>query len=255
MIDVIIPVYNSGKSIARTLNSVLDQINYQDICVTIVDDCSKEDYKDILNHFRKYFNIQYFRLDKNSGPGTARNFGLEKSKNDYVVFLDSDDEFFDKESVLKLYKSIDNCDIVFGQMLEEINGQKKIRMSENCLHGKMYRRSFLEDNHILFPTTRIKGGNAHEDNAFNQLCLSCTNKVKYLYTVIYRYKDTENSITNNENRIKSFKCFIKNMTWLFEQIEMRDKIQKYLVNIPIEPFLKIRNFGIFDHLIYGKIPW
>ena len=64
MIDIIIPVYNSGKNIARSLNSVLDQVNYKDINVYIVDDCSTEDYKDIINHFSKYLNITYLRLDR-----------------------------------------------------------------------------------------------------------------------------------------------------------------------------------------------
>ena len=229
MIDIIIPVYNSGKNIARSLNSVLDQVNYKDICVYIVDDCSSEDYTDIINHFKKYLNITYLKLEKNSGPGVARNYGLDNSKSEYIVFLDSDDEFYSKDSVLKLYNSIEKYDVVFGKMQQEIKDQTIVKHHEGCLHGKMYRRSVLEKNHIRFHDIRIKGGNAHEDNAFNQLYLSCTHKVNYINDIIYKYKEVENSITQSENRLKSFQCYIKSMTWLFEQIEAKEHVENYYV--------------------------
>lgn len=248
MIDVIIPVYNSGKNIARSLNSVLDQVNNKDINVYIVDDCSDEDYKDIFKHFKKYLNITYLRLEKNSGPGVARNLGLEKSKGEFVVFLDSDDEFYSKDSVQKLRDAIDGYDIVVGKMQQEIEDTTITKYHEGCLHGKMYRRSFLEENNIRFHDIRIKGGNAHEDNAFNELCFSCPGRMLFIPHITYRYRDVENSITNSENRVKSFKCYIKSMSWLFEQLEQKEEIKTEYVGRVIAKtmFYIYFNYSLFE---------
>ena len=233
MIDIIIPVYNAGKTLARTLNSVLEQVNSSDFCVYIVDDCSTDNYSYILRHFSKYLNITFLKTKKNGGPGPARNLALENSKNEYIVFLDSDDEFYRNDSVLTMLKAIDDYDMVFGQMYQVINGEDIYCHHEGCLHGKMYRRSFLEDKKIKFHSIRIKGGNAHEDNAFNQLYISCTNKVNYIDDVTYKYNDVESSITGSENRHKSFKCYIKSMDWLFKEIEKQKHIEKDYVGIVI----------------------
>ena len=249
MIDIIIPAYNCGKTIARTLNSILEQVNSKDLCVYIADDCSTEDFSSIINHFSKYLNIIYLRLDKNKGPGGARNYALERSYNEYIVFIDADDEFYDNKSVLKLYKNISNYDIVFGKMMHIVNGEITISHNECCLHGKMYRRSFLNERNIRFSEKRIKGANAHDDNAFNQLYLTCANKVNKIMDTIYKWNYIPESITNKENKTKSFKCYIKNMTWLFEKIEKQKDIENHYAGIVVTAIML---YCYFNYLLYEK---
>ena len=87
--------------------------------------------------------------------------------------------------------------------MEDIyNDGSSVGHNECCLHGKMYRRSFLERNNIKFNNLR-----SHEDNAFNQLCLICAKSVIYLDDIIYRYNNTKDSITNTEDDIKSYKTY------------------------------------------------
>ena len=163
MIDIIIPVYNSDKTIGRTLDSVLDQVNSDDFNVYVIDDASEEDYTDIINYYSKYLKINYFKLDENGGPGVARQFALEHSNSKYIVFIDSDDAFYENDSVQKLYDNIDGYDMVVGQIYYEYFDEYSHH--NGCLHGKMYRRSLIEDNGIRFNDLR-----SHEDNAFNTQC-------------------------------------------------------------------------------------
>ena len=59
-IDVIIPVYNTSPIfLIRSLGSVLSQNIIKDIEVTIIDDCSTEDYTNILNLFQPLMTIHY----------------------------------------------------------------------------------------------------------------------------------------------------------------------------------------------------
>ena len=216
MIDIIIPTYNNSKSIVDTLNSILNQTIIDKINVYIIDDCSTEDYNDVYNNFSDKLNLKMFKLEQNSGPGIARQYGIDHSNGDYIVFIDSDDEFYDKYSVEKLYNNINNYDMVEGKIYYEYFNEYSHH--DGCLHGKMYRRSFLEKNNIRFNNLR-----SHEDHAFNKICLSIA-KVNYIEDIIYKYNYNDKSITSNEDNIDSLKNYIIGMNYVFKTINNIDNI-------------------------------
>ena len=71
MIDVIIPAYNCEKTLARTLSSLVAQTD-SDFHTIVVDDCSTQDIKSIVNDFSKQLNITYIRNEANMGCGMSR---------------------------------------------------------------------------------------------------------------------------------------------------------------------------------------
>lgn len=88
-ISVVIPLYNKEKSIARTIESILNQ-TLHDFELVIVDDGSTDKSIDVVRDFKddRIVLIQ----QKNAGPGAARNTGVRNAKADWIVFLDADDE-------------------------------------------------------------------------------------------------------------------------------------------------------------------
>lgn len=91
LISIITPSFNSGKYISETIQSVLNQ-TYTNWEMIIVDDLSTDNTIEIVEEFSLKDNrIKLFELEKNSGTGIARNFGLNKSKGRYIAFLDADD--------------------------------------------------------------------------------------------------------------------------------------------------------------------
>lgn len=89
MFSIIIPLYNKGPLIKRTIDSVLSQ-NLKDFEVIIVDDGSIDDSaKYVLGY--KEPRIKYYYKD-NGGVSSARNYGIKIAQGDWVVFLDADDE-------------------------------------------------------------------------------------------------------------------------------------------------------------------
>ncbi|MDY3204521.1 MAG: glycosyltransferase family A protein [Arcobacter sp.] len=93
MISVIIPCYNSSKTILRALESVINQ-TYQDLEIIVVDDGSIDNIKKLIESFFIDKEVQYkYIYQKNSGPSTARNNGVINSNGEYIAFLDSDDEW------------------------------------------------------------------------------------------------------------------------------------------------------------------
>jgi glycosyltransferase involved in cell wall biosynthesis len=92
-VSIIIPTYNRAHIIAETLDSIFTQ-TYQNWECIVVDDGSTDHTEAIINKYLSKDNRFkfYYRPDNHlKGANACRNLGLEKSKGEYVMFLDSDD--------------------------------------------------------------------------------------------------------------------------------------------------------------------
>ncbi len=91
-ISVVTPCYNCEKYLADTLNSVFRQtvLPYE---IVLVDDGSTDGTVDLIENLIGEHSEICIRLvkQKNSGPGAARNAGIQAAKGDWIAFLDSDD--------------------------------------------------------------------------------------------------------------------------------------------------------------------
>ncbi|MCR5456395.1 MAG: glycosyltransferase, partial [Bacteroidales bacterium] len=86
--SIIIPLYNRPGEIDELLESLTRQ-TYKDFDVIIVEDGSTLRSDQIIQKYQSALDIQYY-YKPNSGPGTTRNYGAERSKQDYFIFFDSD---------------------------------------------------------------------------------------------------------------------------------------------------------------------
>lgn len=89
-VSVVIPLFNKEKSIAAAIESVLLQTEKADEIV-VVDDGSTDRS---LAEARRFQNQKVKVLhQKNGGVSSARNFGIARSRGEFVAFLDADDEY------------------------------------------------------------------------------------------------------------------------------------------------------------------
>lgn len=86
--SIIIPLYNKEEYIKSTIYSVLNQ-SYTNYEIIIVDDGSTDKGPQIVRSIEDPRIIFYSKI--NGGVSSARNFGISKSKGDFICFLDSDD--------------------------------------------------------------------------------------------------------------------------------------------------------------------
>jgi teichuronic acid biosynthesis glycosyltransferase TuaG len=89
-VSIILPNYNSSKTIVATINSIIQQ-TYKHWELIIVDDCSDKKTKNILSKYKKIKKIKIFYLNKKKKAGYCRNLAIKNSKSYYVAFIDSDD--------------------------------------------------------------------------------------------------------------------------------------------------------------------
>lgn len=92
--SVIIPCFNSEKTITQCVNSVLSQ-TYLPNEIIFIDDNSQDDtikiIKELKEHFKKKILFKIIENNENKGPGYSRNVGWNCANSKYVAFLDSDD--------------------------------------------------------------------------------------------------------------------------------------------------------------------
>lgn len=91
LVSVIMSMYNSEKTISRSVFSILNQ-THKNIELIITDDYSTDRCVEIIKSFIKKDNrIKLYILKKNSGAGVARNNSIKFATGRYIAFCDSDD--------------------------------------------------------------------------------------------------------------------------------------------------------------------
>lgn len=236
LFSIIIPVYNVEDYLHECVNSVLDQ-SFKDYEIILVDDGSTDRSGMICDKFKEKNDNIYVIHKKNGGASEARNFGINKAKGTWIMFLDSDDFWDDNEALEKVYKLLENkqfgADVVLfqakllypdGTLLKDkgvfeqgFNNMSKLEsleyLSRNGLLigsacSKVIRRKFLIDNGLVF-----KVGVKHEDIDWVLRLANCL--PKYLYTDQYFYiyrKGRKESVTSNVNYdfLMSFAIMLEN---------------------------------------------
>jgi len=110
LVSVIMPTYNCAKFIGETIESIQEQ-TYNNWELIIVDDCSTDNTKDVVDKFIKLDKrINYNCLKKNSGAAVARTTAMNLANGEYMAFCDSDDvwerDFLERAvGVLSIYKN------------------------------------------------------------------------------------------------------------------------------------------------------
>jgi glycosyltransferase involved in cell wall biosynthesis len=86
--SIIVPVYNRPSEIDELLDSLTKQTN-RNFEVIIIEDGSYVKCDWVIEKYTTLLDVNYF-YKNNSGPGLSRNYGYEKAKGNYCIFLDSD---------------------------------------------------------------------------------------------------------------------------------------------------------------------
>ena len=86
--SIIIPFYNSEKTLYNCIKSIIDQKIERYIEILAIDDSSNDNSLKIFNkNFKKKKYIKIFKNSKNRGVSYSRNIGIKNSKGKYIVFL------------------------------------------------------------------------------------------------------------------------------------------------------------------------
>lgn len=121
-VSVIIPAFNSASHIKRSINSVLNQ-TFKPFEIIVVDDGSTDETSEAIKSFGGRVIYLY---KENGGEGSARNYGIENAKCEWIAFLDSDDEWTPRHLEFFLGVILQKPELMwFGAPVRHINEKSK----------------------------------------------------------------------------------------------------------------------------------
>ena len=123
-VTVVIPLYNKAHFIKRSIDSVLQQ-SYQDFHIIVVNDGSTDEGPEIVSSIND--SRIHLVSQTNQGVSAARNRGIAESTDEYVAFLDADDEWKSDmlSTMVNLHERYPDCG-VFGTRFERIGSNGDI---------------------------------------------------------------------------------------------------------------------------------
>ena len=244
LISVIIPTFNSEKTLDVCISSVLRQ-TFENFELIIVDDDSMDGTQDFCRCIKDK-RVTYFRKE-NEGPGAARNFGIEKAKGKWIYCLDSDDfidhKFFERVAAavcpdidvvltnFAVYNDALRCQFPAGWALRHANffsdDSKKRFTFEDCPElffetvqnvpwNKMVRKSLMEKNNIAFQNLFLS-----EDMAYSlSSCVLAKNIVRLMSeNVIHReYAGT----SSMDNKFSHPLDFLESLVYLLDFLKKNE---------------------------------
>ena len=211
MTDVIVLVNNAHDLIEKTLFSIAYQENEKDLNVYIVNNESKNNYNKEVEFFKKFMNIKELKISPKLSSGLARQYALEHSKSEFIIFIDPGDTFASPIATKVLQKKIikEKSDVVQAVFVDVINYKENNpkNYDRTNLYGKIYRRKYLLDNKIVFKDTF-----EDEGNIFNRLIDLHSPKIKLISDFTYLHDNTKNP-NGRRSVVSRINNYIENNIW------------------------------------------
>ncbi len=190
MFSIIIPTYNSVKTLGKTLDSITSQ-TFKDYEIVIVDGKSTDGTIELVKAYEGKCHINFIS-EKDKGIYDAMNKGIALAKGNWVYFLGSDDYLYSNVVLEKVNAVIEqtNCDVVYGNVfVERFNStyagkfdDEKMCKDNICHQSIFYKKQYVIEaggydismkvnadiylNKLLFANKKIKWQFIDETIAF-----------------------------------------------------------------------------------------
>lgn len=206
LISIIVPIYNSEKTLNRCINSILEQ-TYNDWELLLIDDGSIDHSGELCDQYAaKDQRIKVFHK-KNGGVSSARNYGLDKAFGEWINFVDADDwidsncfetciDGIKEETDLVMFscKWAEDCRLPDISCKKQADFQKILPLFIDKITFvtpwcKLFRRSIIEDKHLRFDLSLSSG----EDTLFSMEYLKNVKNMNLLSVETYHYDISQNS--------------------------------------------------------------
>jgi glycosyltransferase involved in cell wall biosynthesis len=191
VLTIVIPTFNSGKTLERALDSILDQ-RFAGWEIQIIDGLSTDNTLDIINNYTLKDNRIHFVSEKDAGIYDAMNKGIRRASGQWLYFLGSDDRLHDETVLEKVHAEIikGNDLLIYGYIISEKYGRYGGRVTaddllkNNISHQAMFFHKKIFEELGFYDT----GYKTHADWDFNLRCFNhYQHGIKYLDLPIAEY--------------------------------------------------------------------
>jgi len=236
-VSIIIPSYNQGNFIERTIESVLNQ-TYKNIEIIVIDGGSKDNTLEVLSNYSN--DIDHLVSEEDNGQGDAINKGIDISTGEFITWINSDDILCNDaiEIVIAEFKRDKSIDFIYGDVelinendihLGYIPGSRILKPEVYFHHdinipqqGSMWKKYIGEE--LMYVNTRW---HYVLDRDFF-LRISLIGKVLYIPRLLGKFRQHTNS-----KSVKLFQKWSEEMPAMYSQI-FNDKNWLYNNNFNVK---------------------
>ena len=240
-VSVIMPVYNTGKVLIETIESVLGQTN-PNFELILIDDGSTDGSGEKCDEFACRDSRIKVIHKSNGGICSARNCGLNCAKGEYITFCDHDDLYLPDllQEEITAAQEFDADIVIVGKRIQKEDGARDIAASFvynneeiknhmlyilgsdllGCVWNVLYKKSILQDMRF---NENYKLG--HEDYIFNLAVLQKAKAICSLQSVQYIHIIRNNLSTSARVYREAVPAMVDTCNKVFEMI------QQYQINI------------------------
>ena len=208
--SVVIPFFNSEKTLNRAISSVLSQ-SFRDWELVLVNDGSTDSSEDVAKFYLSDSRISCLS-QANKGVSAARNLGAKQSKGEWLIFLDSDDELALNSLDVFITKIRKNGDYdFFSAGFKRVSGNK---IFENIPHkDKYYSRlsgTFLINRLFFLQVEGYDENLKFSENTelFHRINLAKGREVILPFISLIYHEQQAGGSKNLQNRIDSLSYFL-----------------------------------------------
>ena len=169
-ISVIVPVYNSEKTLCRCVDSVLRQ-TYQNFELLIINDGSLDHSGEICDEYAQKDSRVRVIHKTNGGVSSARNVGLDNARGEWVTFVDSDDYL--QEEYLNSFPIACNADVIIGSFIAINEMGSQVIISSNVppgvyFHSSSFTQEYITNTKLKVPWCKFYRKSLLSDIRFNE---------------------------------------------------------------------------------------
>ena len=156
IISVVVPSYNKKDILIKSIRSIQNQ-NFKNIEIIIVNDCSMDNSKEVFNYLLKSDpRIRIFHHMKNMGCWRSRIDGIIYSRGKYVILFDAGDLYNDNYVLLDAYNviekyNLDSCKFLF----RKLKSYNNLNKSSILFHVGLKPRIAYEPKNIEYLNFKI----------------------------------------------------------------------------------------------------
>lgn len=226
-ITVILPTFNRGDLLTRSVESVLSQ-TYKNFELLIIDDGSSDHTDQVIKQWSDH-RVRYIQLPYNHGQAAARNIGIAMTETRCVAFQDSDDTWVaDKlEKQILTLKNNPDAAAVYGDLLRIHAEGDPVRIEAPTLRrgilfdsrSSMYASYGIGIQTCLFKTDILKQFNGFEERLQSledlDLLMRITRKYRCVRIpeILTHYYETESVTSDRDKEYASRKFLLRRYAW------------------------------------------
>lgn len=158
LISIVIVTYKSEETIKDCVDSIIKTVRKNPYEIIISDNSPDDTTHEAVKKYLSGSNVIYFKNEDNLGFSKANNKGIEKSKGEYILFLNPDTKVYEGtiDGMIEFMKKNPDCGV--STCFVELTDKRLDQASHRGFPTPLRSFSYFSGLEKIFPKNKTLGG-------------------------------------------------------------------------------------------------